>query len=264
MAFRLVDAVRELALTAQWRLMLPILSERQHDFTALRAAIDRCLAWSSLLTFPLCAAMAVAFQPLIAMLLGPVWQPAGQAAPPLIALTAWLFLTFPAGVAVVARGEARYTLVANIAGTTATVAGVLLLQPSTPLTAVVVWLGAQIFVSPYVLATNARVLKTSAFRTLRAGVPVLAASALATAAAFAVTALIGEPRSPTWLLLERVGVVATVCCPLLWLAVGPQGRLRAALAIASAGRRRGGRIGASGPGPHRDGRIAVSCPNNEA
>ena len=29
MAFRLVDAVRELAFTAQWRLMLPILSERQ-------------------------------------------------------------------------------------------------------------------------------------------------------------------------------------------------------------------------------------------
>ena len=51
MAFRLVDAVRELAFTAQWRLMLPVLSERQNNFSALHAAIDRCLVWSSLLAF---------------------------------------------------------------------------------------------------------------------------------------------------------------------------------------------------------------------
>ena len=38
MAFRLVDAVRDLAFTAQWRLMLPLLSERQDDLPALRAA----------------------------------------------------------------------------------------------------------------------------------------------------------------------------------------------------------------------------------
>ena len=74
MAFRLVDAVRELAFTAQWRLMLPLLSERQHDLPALRAGVDRCLAWSSLLAFPLCAVMAVAMQPLVATLLGPVWH----------------------------------------------------------------------------------------------------------------------------------------------------------------------------------------------
>ena len=55
MAFRLVDAVRELAFTAQWRLMLPVLSEHQNELSALRASMDRCLAWSSLLAFPLCA-----------------------------------------------------------------------------------------------------------------------------------------------------------------------------------------------------------------
>ena len=134
MAFRLVDAVRDLAFTAQWRLMLPLLSERQDDLPALQALMDRCLAWSSLLAFPLCAAMAVTIQPLIATLLGPVWQPAGVAALPLIALTAWLFLAFPAGVAVIARGEARYTLIANTAGTVATIAGVLLVRPAIPCT----------------------------------------------------------------------------------------------------------------------------------
>lgn len=223
MAFRLVDAVRELALTAQWRLMLPILSERQKNFTALHVGIDRCLGWSSLLAFPLCGAMAVAVQPLIAMLLGPVWQPAGQAAPPLIALTTWLFLTFPAGVAVIARGEARYTLVANIAGTAATVAGVLLVRPATPVVAVLVWLAGQMFISPYVLAMNARVLNTSTFRPLRAGLPFLAVSILATAAAFAMPALTSEPHSPAWLLLERLGIFVTMCSLFLPIAVGPLG-----------------------------------------
>ncbi len=135
--------------------------------------MDRCLAWSSFVAFPLCAAMAVSIQPLVTLLLGPVWQPSGIASLPLIALTAWLFLAFPAGVGVIARGEPRYTLIANIAGTTATAVGVLLLQPGNPLQAVLVWLGAQVFVSPYILWANGRVLGTTPLRPLRAGVPLL-------------------------------------------------------------------------------------------
>jgi hypothetical protein len=73
------------------------------------------------------------------------------------------------------------------------------------------------------------VLKTSMFRTLRAGLPVLAASTLATAAALTIPALTGEPHSPGWLLLERLGIVAIICCPLLWMVVGPQGRMKQAL-----------------------------------
>ena len=41
MAFRLVDAVRYLAFTAQWRLMLPLLSERQDDLPALQADMEQ-------------------------------------------------------------------------------------------------------------------------------------------------------------------------------------------------------------------------------
>src|SRR6185436_9131363 len=44
MAFRLVDTVRELAFTAQWRLMLPVLSAHQDDIAAMRSDMDRCLA----------------------------------------------------------------------------------------------------------------------------------------------------------------------------------------------------------------------------
>jgi PST family polysaccharide transporter len=220
MAFRLVDAVRELAFTAQWRLMLPPLSERQRDLALLHEAMDRCLAWSSLAAHNGNAAMAVSIQPLVAMLLGPVWQPSGEAALPLIALTVWLFLAFPAGVAVIARGEARYALTANIAGTIATVIGVALIRPATPLQAVMVWLGAQAFVSPYVLLGNARVLRTSALRPLRAGVPPIAVSVLATVAAFAVPQLIGQPDSPAVLIILRLAIVTVICLPAV-LAAAP-------------------------------------------
>jgi O-antigen/teichoic acid export membrane protein len=224
MAFRLVDAVRELAFTAQWRLMLPLLSDRQDDLAALRAGVDRCLAWSSLLAFPLCAAMAVTVQPLVALLLGSAWQPSGEASLPLIALTSWLFLAFPAGVAVIARGEARYTLIANIAGTLATVVGVLLFRPTSPLHAVLMWLGAQMFISPYVLLANARVLRTTPLRPLRAGVPLLAASLLATVTAFVVPQAISAPASPAWLLVFRLTIVAAVGIPSVLLTATPLGR----------------------------------------
>jgi PST family polysaccharide transporter len=221
MAFRLVDTVRELAFTAQWRLMLPFLSERQDDLPALHAAVDRCLAWSSVFAFPLCAGMALAIEPLVAWLLGPVWHPCGLAALPLIALTAWLFLAFPAGVGVIARGEARYALIANIAGTAATAAGVLLFRPATPLQAVLAWLGAQAFVSPYLLLSNARVLRTTPLRPLRAGVPLLAASLLAAAAAFAVP----QQATPLALLGWRVAMAAAFGLPVAGLTMVMASRL---------------------------------------
>ena len=234
MAFRLVDAVRELAFTAQWRLMLPVLSQHQNALSALRASMDRCLAWSSFLAFPLCAGMAVAMQPLVAALLGPAWASCGEAALPLIALTAWLFLAFPAGVAVIARGEPRYTLIANIAGTAATAAGVLLLRPATPLQAVLVWLGAQVFVSPYVLWANAHVLGTTLLRPIRAGAPLLAASLLATIAAFALPQAMAELQSPASLMALRVLIALAVGVPTaLLLSTAPGGLFGRAPASAS-------------------------------
>ena len=224
MAFRLVDTVRELAFTAQWRLMLPLLSVRQHDLPGLRAAMDRCLAWSSLVAFPLCGAMAVSVQPVVRILLGPVWQPSGVAALPLIGLTVWLFLAFPAGVAVVARGEPRYTLIANIAGTAATVLGVMLIRPASPLQAVLVWLGAQLFVSPYVLRANAHVLRTRLLRPLRTGVPMLAATLLATATAFMLPQAMGEPESSASLIALRLLIATAVGVPtVVLLLVTPSG-----------------------------------------
>ena len=210
MAFRLVDTVRELAFTAQWRLMLPLLSERQDDLPGLHARMDRCLSWSSFVAFPLCGAMALTIQPVVQWLLGPVWQPSGIAALPLIALAAWLFLAFPAGVAVIARGQPRYTLIANVAGMCATVIGVLLLRPTSPLGAVLVWLGAQMFVSPYIMFANAHVLRTGLLRPIRAGLPMLRVMLLATLAAFLVPYALGPTDAPVSLIVTRLLIAGVI------------------------------------------------------
>jgi O-antigen/teichoic acid export membrane protein len=168
-AFRLVDTVRELAFTALWRLMLPILSEQQHDRSALLATVDRLLRLSSRLLLPLCAVLAVSLVPVVPVILGPGWAAAGQAAMPLVGLMALLGLMFPSGVALVAAGGARQALYANLAGLVATSALVLIARPADPWHAVLVWCGGQLFVSPYAMWMNGKVLGVGPFRPLRAG-----------------------------------------------------------------------------------------------
>ena len=214
-AFRLADTVREIAFTALWRLMLPILSEDQHDGAALLRQVDRLLRLSSIGMMPLCGGLAVVLVPLTTLILGPTWRAAGAAAEPLVALTALLALMFPSGVALVAVGRARFTLYANLAGLVATVVFVPLIRPSTPWEAVLVWCGVQVFISPYSLWVNARALGVDLFRPLHAGVPMVLVSAVGVAAAMAFDA-----GGPLEVLIRRacvfVLVVAACAGPLLW------------------------------------------------
>ncbi len=217
MAFRLVDTVRELTFTALWRLMLPAMSSRQHNLTELRAVLDRCLGLASLVVLPLLGAMAVTVVPLIGLLLGPAWAEVGPATLPLIALTAWLFLWFPAGAAMVARGAPGPALIANVAAVVAMLAGVALVRPATPFQAMGVWLAAQLITSPYTVAMTARVLHTgnSAIGRLvapiHAGLPALGVAAASVAAALLVPWLIGEPTGPIGLIAARLSAGAPVC-----------------------------------------------------
>ena len=206
MAFRLVETVRELACTAQWRLMLPFLAERQHDPPALLAACDRLLAVSSGVMLPLCGAMALAMPPLVRLVLGPAWAASGLAGEPLIALMALLMLMFPAGVAVVARGATTRVLGGQVLATAATLIGVLLVQPASPLSAALLWVGAQVLATPYTLWVNGRALGTGPLRPLRAGVPALAVTLGGLLAAF----LIGEGRSMLWLTAERLALFSAI------------------------------------------------------
>jgi O-antigen/teichoic acid export membrane protein len=168
-AFRLVDTVRELIFTALWRLMLPALSDYQDDRRAMLAQVDRWLRRSAVVLLPLCVLLGIGLTQVVSVLMGPRWAATGQSAMPLVALMAWSALTFPAGVALVAVGQVRFTLYANLAGLIASSAGVLLLRPIDPWHAVMIWTASQVVVSPYSLWVNARALGVNMIRPLTGG-----------------------------------------------------------------------------------------------
>ena len=168
-AFRLVDTVRELTFTALWRLMLPALSEHQHDRHAMLVQVDRWLRWSVAAVLPLCVLLGIGLTQVVAMLMGPGWGATGQAAMPLVGLMAWSTLTFPSGVALIAVGQSRFTLYGNLAGLIAASAGVLLFRPTDPWHAVMIWTLSQVIVSPYSLWVNARALGVNLIRPLTGG-----------------------------------------------------------------------------------------------
>lgn len=168
-AFRLVDAVRELLFTALWRLMLPEFSDVQHDRTALLALTDRWVRRCAAVTLPLCLVPGVTIGHAVIPLMGARWAEAGGATAPLLALMAWSALNFPSGVALVALGQARFTLYANIAALSAAALGVWLMHPTSPWPAAIVWTTSQIAVTPYSLWVNARALGVGMLRPLTGG-----------------------------------------------------------------------------------------------
>ncbi len=168
-AFRLVDTVRELTFTALWRLMLPAFSEHQHDRAAMLARVDHWLRRCAAVMLPLCLLLAIGLTHAVPLLMGPGWTETGRTAVPLVALMAWSALSFPSGVALVAVGQARFALYANVAALFASAAGVLLFQPRTPWNAVMIWTVSQVLITPYTLWVNARALGVTLLRPLTGG-----------------------------------------------------------------------------------------------
>jgi PST family polysaccharide transporter len=168
-AFRLVDSVRDLTFTALWRLMLPAMSDHQHDRPAMLAEVDRWLRRCTAVILPLCAVLAILLTQIVTPLMGPQWGASGQAAIPLVALMAWATMSFPSGVALVAVGQAHFTLYANLASLLISAAGVVLVRPTTPWQAVMIWTISQVLVSPYAMWANARALRVRMLRPLTGG-----------------------------------------------------------------------------------------------
>jgi PST family polysaccharide transporter len=168
-AFRLVDTVRELAFTALWRLMLPEMARAQADQPRLLALVDRWQRRCLLVMLPLCAGLAVGLAQLVAFAMGPQWQQAGRAALPLVALTAVMAAMYPSGVALVARGGARFALYANLGSMALACGGAVLLRLADPWQAVALWVAAQLAVAPYVLWACGRALGVGALRPLAGG-----------------------------------------------------------------------------------------------
>ncbi len=162
---------------------------------------------------PLCGAMALCLPAAVRKLLGPAWAPAGLAAEPLIALMAGLMLMFPAGVAVVARGQTARALAGNAACVLATLGGVAWLRPASAVQAVLVWCGAQILVAPYSLWVNGRAIGAGPLRPLRAGVAMTGVTLVGLAAAMAMPAGISAPDGSVQQAVLRLAMFALVAVP---------------------------------------------------
>jgi O-antigen/teichoic acid export membrane protein len=168
-AFRLVDTVRDLTFTALWRLMLPALSEHQHDRAAMLREVDRWLRRSACVIIPLCLILPFMLTQVVAVVMGPKWAQAGQAAIPLVGLMALSALMFPSGVALVAVGQARLTLYGNLGSMLLGCLGVILFRPADPHHAVMIWCASQLAVCPYAMWVNARPLGVNLLRPLSFG-----------------------------------------------------------------------------------------------
>ena len=168
-AFRLVETVRELTFTALWRLMLPSLSAHQHDREAMLREVDRWVRLCAIVVLPLCGVLATGLPHVVNIVMGPRWEQASFAAEPLVALMAFSALTFPSGVALVAVGQARFALYANLATTLVAAAGVLLFRPDDAWQAAIVWSISQVLVSPYTMWVSARALRVAVWRPLTGG-----------------------------------------------------------------------------------------------
>ena len=137
---------------------------------------------------PLCGAMALCLPLVVHRCSGRPGAASGQAAEPLIALMAMLCLMFPAGVAVVARGQTGRALAGNVACLLLTLAGVVWLRPASAVQAVLVWCGAQALVTPYALWINGSAVGTGLLRPLRGGVVTAGIAAVGLATSLAVPA----------------------------------------------------------------------------
>jgi len=113
----------------------------------------------------------------------------------------------------IARGFTRFTLGVSVVMTALTLAGVLVFRPGTPQSAVWVWSVAQVAILPLVQYVTARLLGDNVISQIRAGLPSLALTAVAVAAAFLVPRELGEPASRALLIVERLAVGAAVYLP---------------------------------------------------
>jgi O-antigen/teichoic acid export membrane protein len=217
LAFRLVDTLRDLASTALWRLMLPGLSERQHDPIAQLAAADRYLATYGRLLFPAFGAVALLAGPAIEVALGAPWQAAADATPVLVAVAAAAILMASGATAAIARGRTRLFLVSNVWNTALTCALCLALRPATPKFAALVLAAAQFASLAWTEGRIADALGSPWMRPLRGGLRPFAAAGLAVAAGLLLPRLLVAQPGPAMLAVLRLAIAGFVYVPSAFL-----------------------------------------------
>jgi len=148
MAFRLVDALRDLTTAALHRLLLSSYSQIQNDLGRIQSAFGSAMQMVSLLVVPFFLGLAVTIGPIIRLLLGPGWDESVAPAAILAVLAAWSMYRYPAAAVNMAKGRSFMLLGTNALLTVTTIGLIALLPPRTVLEAALLWVGPIVLLIP--------------------------------------------------------------------------------------------------------------------
>jgi O-antigen/teichoic acid export membrane protein len=148
LAFRMLDAAVMVVAHTTGRIALPRLCALQTDRDAQAEAFGDLAQLQALLGMPLAAGIALTAPDLVAVVLGPAWAGAGQAAQ-IVGFAALLgFIHGEPFSLFVARGRARWNLSINAVALAVPLVALLLLQPATPSEAAFAWAAQSLLLPP--------------------------------------------------------------------------------------------------------------------
>ena len=147
-AFRMLDAAVMVVAQTTGRIALPRLCALQGDRDAQAEAFGDLAQLQALLGMPLAAGIALTAPDLVAVVLGPAWAGAGQAAQIVGCAALFGFIHGEPFSLFVARGRARWNLIINAVALAVPLVALLLLQPTTPSEAAFAWAAQSLLLPP--------------------------------------------------------------------------------------------------------------------
>lgn len=178
LAFRTVDALRNVLSSAAGRLSLSLFSRLQNDPAALLVSFRRASRMVGLATLPVFAALAACAEDLVRVAFGPSWHGAVLQIVMLSLASGVYFCRSTARYLQTARGRPGPSLLTGVLTVTLTMGLVLLLPPASATVALAYWLLPTVIVAVVDVAITTRLFGISVGNQVFALLPGLAGAAL--------------------------------------------------------------------------------------
>ena len=143
LAFRLVDTVWAISATAVSQVLLPTLSQLQHDRLRLAKAYRLSVASAAAILYPAFAGLGILAPELIQLLFGTKWAPASPYVLVLSAVTFLQIARFPSAPLLSSIGHVRDVCLINVATLACMSAAIALTRLTPDYVALVVWGGVE-------------------------------------------------------------------------------------------------------------------------
>ena len=148
-AFRLVDAGRDLLASSVGRVALPLFSRRQQDLKSLRRAISVAGRYTALITQPIFVGLAVTADEVVSVIFGAQWRPAVPLIQVLAVTAVVYFCRVHFWIALMALGRPQLNLSIACLRLVVTIGGLFILGVTEAIDAAYVWAFGFAAVLPY-------------------------------------------------------------------------------------------------------------------